>query len=83
MKAGKALKLTYTDSNGNEHVITSDHIEGESFEEIHMHGYDSSGWDEAIRGTEWTIEIDVTPIDWDETWLVAYMGRMYANYFNN
>ena len=40
-------------------------------------------WGDEKIGEVTEIELTINDISWDETWLVAYMARMYANEYRN
>jgi len=81
MKAGKKVKMQWYDHEEEQWI---DIGESTCYPIIEPEG-ETGEWQEYLEqhGQSWSIECEIIDIDWDETWLVAYMARMYANEYQN
>ena len=82
MKAGRKVNFEYFDGEQWQTVGHADADETITMKKIEN---ESEKWQEWLEehGTEWTMEVEIKDISFDETWLVAYHARMYAETFRS
>lgn len=72
----KAL-LQYLDGKEWETIGEVEVIDGSELEQ------ESEGFGEWLSARYETITLPITNLDWNETWLIAYQARMYAEHFKS
>ena len=82
MKAGRKVKIQYFDGKQWQ---TIGHTDADETLTMEYAENESEGWQEWLEehGEPWTMEIEFKPISFDETWLIAYHARMYAETFRS